>query len=572
MLLLLWFFSETLFLGYSQSQNLLVGIEIKSSNFDVSFLSKYFKWIDNVENSQTKLSAFVCFDFSDDDFFYNEALYSSIKQFQVPYLLSSNSPLFCSLEHPDVLQYDGVLQMTLQSEPPNVSVESFVKWAFHPNLDWFFISKPYLETISQNVVGLLNGELNRAVVSKQVIAILESLPPPSTAYHTSTQVRLTESQSSPLPHRASEEKFHSDGSCNLWWPLNHSEIFLYAKNPVSSTSTSSSSIYSHIEPVIFICPGLSPLSITNEYVIAIEYLSMGDVVTNANYIGEKTPKVAKMTLLGESIFSIASQIMIRFDIPLGSFPSPTHHQRVKLSICPRGSWQLSTNKRVSVKKSSSVSCISSFDVTLQVKWGDDVVSSQVRRNLHPMVGTLGSRDIFGYALKMMGHNQGVFVEIGVNKGHYAQKMLSQWDGNRYVLIDPWTPAPTHEYVDIANADRQSQHDEVFREAIRNVSPYGKRAVFIKDTSLGAAALMVNSSVDVVYIDGLHHYQGVMDDIHAWWPKIKAGGIMAGHDYMLSSDGPTIFTVKPAVDEFARHMGLVVFQTHDSYPTWFIFKE
>ena len=56
-----------------------------------------------------------------------------------------------------------------------------------------------------------------------------------------------------------------------------------------------------------------------------------------------------------------------------------------------------------------------------------------------------------------------------------------------------------------------------------------------------------------------------------WPKLRTGGIMAGHDFMLASEGHTIFTVKPAVQEFARHMNLMLFHTNDNYPTWFVFK-
>jgi hypothetical protein len=192
--------------------------------------------------------------------------------------------------------------------------------------------------------------------------------------------------------------------------------------------------------------------------------------------------------------------------------------------------------------------------------------------LHPMVASMDSRDLFGHALKMMGHNAGTFVEVGVNRGHYAKLMMSQWGGNRYVMVDPWMPAPGEEYVDIANAPTIEAHNDVLTEAIRNVEGFGARPVVVRDTSLGAAKFTVNNTVDVVYLDGLHHYHGVMDDIEAWWPKIKCGGVMAGHDYYLMSEAKTIFTVKPAVDEFARKMGLVVFQTHDSYPTWFVFKE
>jgi predicted O-methyltransferase YrrM len=40
----------------------------------------------------------------------------------------------------------------------------------------------------------------------------------------------------------------------------------------------------------------------------------------------------------------------------------------------------------------------------------------------------------------------------------------------------------------------------------------------------------NESLDFIYIDGDHSWTGVKNDITLWWPKLKPGGIMAGHDY------------------------------------------
>jgi len=37
-------------------------------------------------------------------------------------------------------------------------------------------------------------------------------------------------------------------------------------------------------------------------------------------------------------------------------------------------------------------------------------------------------------------------------------------------------------------------------------------------------------VDMVYVDGAHDYQGVVDDIKVWRPLVKTGGILLFHDY------------------------------------------
>lgn len=52
------------------------------------------------------------------------------------------------------------------------------------------------------------------------------------------------------------------------------------------------------------------------------------------------------------------------------------------------------------------------------------------------------------------------------------------------------------------------------------------------------------SFGLIFIDADHHYEACRDDIQRWWPKLKPGGILAGHDY-----GHDAFPgVKQAFDE------------------------
>jgi predicted O-methyltransferase YrrM len=72
-------------------------------------------------------------------------------------------------------------------------------------------------------------------------------------------------------------------------------------------------------------------------------------------------------------------------------------------------------------------------------------------------------------------------------------------------------------------------------------------------------------LDFVFIDADHSYEGCKADIEAWFPKVKPGGLLSGHDY----DNPDFpeFGVKRAVDEFAARHGHSV-ELGDNL-TWFI---
>jgi predicted O-methyltransferase YrrM len=53
-------------------------------------------------------------------------------------------------------------------------------------------------------------------------------------------------------------------------------------------------------------------------------------------------------------------------------------------------------------------------------------------------------------------------------------------------------------------------------------------------SIEYVKLVKDQSIDFIYIDGNHQYSSVKEDILAWLPKIKNGGIISGHDYSWPS--------------------------------------
>lgn len=66
--------------------------------------------------------------------------------------------------------------------------------------------------------------------------------------------------------------------------------------------------------------------------------------------------------------------------------------------------------------------------------------------------------------------------------------------------------------------------------IQNVSDLGLTINPIEALTLDAAKLFEDNSIDFCFIDAAHDYESVKKDIMAYWPKVKNGGILAGHDY------------------------------------------
>jgi predicted O-methyltransferase YrrM len=119
------------------------------------------------------------------------------------------------------------------------------------------------------------------------------------------------------------------------------------------------------------------------------------------------------------------------------------------------------------------------------------------------------------------------VEIGVFKGKFSKAILDRWPGTLY-MVDPWRPLGD-EYFDASN---HKMHVTAYSDTMEIIKGYEDRAFMIRALSEQAVNLFADNSLDYVYIDGNHAYSWVKEDLELWWPKLKSGGIMAGHDYLL----------------------------------------
>lgn len=69
------------------------------------------------------------------------------------------------------------------------------------------------------------------------------------------------------------------------------------------------------------------------------------------------------------------------------------------------------------------------------------------------------------------------------------------------------------------------------EACRQwLADVGAHPRLVKGDTAEYAGRVDDGSVALAFIDGDHSYCGARRDIAAWWPKIKRGGMLAGHDY------------------------------------------
>lgn len=136
------------------------------------------------------------------------------------------------------------------------------------------------------------------------------------------------------------------------------------------------------------------------------------------------------------------------------------------------------------------------------------------------------------------------------------------DGDRFVEVGVWKGGSTSFMgVEILNSGKQIKYDAIdsfegskehgdvsdwlYNEASENLKPLTDLGIvnLIKGYSLDEVHNYENESIDFCFIDASHEYEDVIKDLQMWLPKVKSGGILAGHDYDSAWQG-----VIKAVDE------------------------
>lgn len=151
---------------------------------------------------------------------------------------------------------------------------------------------------------------------------------------------------------------------------------------------------------------------------------------------------------------------------------------------------------------------------------------------------------------------GVGAEIGVYRGDFSVILLDMWQVQRLYLIDPY------EYFGEEQKLSQNDLDRAKAKSARRTRKYGYKARWLRFESHWAAPL-VQEPLDFCYIDGDHDYAAVKQDIADYWPKLKKGGILGGHDFHYTWPG-----VIRAVTEFTVNNRL---QLHVESPDWWVYK-
>jgi len=149
-----------------------------------------------------------------------------------------------------------------------------------------------------------------------------------------------------------------------------------------------------------------------------------------------------------------------------------------------------------------------------------------------------------------------YCEVGVSQAKSACILLHRLPLLIYTGVDNWLGW---------DEDRQITY--------HNLGHFPGRWKIIDCDSTAAAAQCQDGEFDVVFIDASKAEGKYCADCIAWWPKVKPGGSIMGHDicHPLWINRDKVDRVKEEVDTFSVRIGNLPYTVNEKRNTWRMVK-
>lgn len=145
-------------------------------------------------------------------------------------------------------------------------------------------------------------------------------------------------------------------------------------------------------------------------------------------------------------------------------------------------------------------------------------------------------------------NPKVGIEIGVQYGQGSDMWLGANVVEEMYGVDPYKT----EIGEVSPLGKKVD-DITYGIAMGKLNRFRNRYTHIKKTSMEALT-DIPGTVDFIYLDAGKDKRSISDDLAYWYPKVKVGGIMFGHDYNhvsyphITTIVDNFFGIKPNVEE------------------------
>ncbi len=197
------------------------------------------------------------------------------------------------------------------------------------------------------------------------------------------------------------------------------------------------------------------------------------------------------------------------------------------------------------------------DVEMLIRVGDKIIGKKddikykklYITSYKDIVGWFDFQDIYDLAVEKAKDGD-CFLEVGCFMGkstaYLMQKIKESGKSISVSVIDIFEAECEH-HNDLIKENGNGTLLDIFK---KNMDDLDFSPNIIQGTSQEFYSVLNNNYFSMIFIDAAHDYESVKADLNNFYPKLKSGGIFAGHDYGEKSCG-----VGQAVDEFVKENNL-----------------
>lgn len=179
-----------------------------------------------------------------------------------------------------------------------------------------------------------------------------------------------------------------------------------------------------------------------------------------------------------------------------------------------------------------------------------------------IVGWFDFQDIYDLAVNKY-EDGSKFLEVGCFMGKstaYLIKKIKENNKKIDVYVNDIFEAECEHHNDLIKENKGGSLLDIF---VNNMSELKFNPIIIKGRSDEQYKVFKDDYFSMIFIDAAHDYKSVKSDLNNFYPKLKSGGIFAGHDYGEKTCG-----VGEAVDEFVKENNL---ELNTMTASWILIK-
>ena len=196
------------------------------------------------------------------------------------------------------------------------------------------------------------------------------------------------------------------------------------------------------------------------------------------------------------------------------------------------------------------------------------LDTRTAKSWRDIPGWFSEEDFAFMRLRCQDLSPGTAVELGtwIGRSLVALAPICRDRGCRYTAIDDFNGGAEKGFM------RMEYEDNGGGERIRRILDIviahfklGETVDVVVDDSARAAARFDDESISLCFVDASHSHGEAKADIEAWWPKIRPGGWMAGHDYCELDGADNGVTL--AVDGFVEQVEMELLTGGRCWAVW-----